>query len=63
MDHIGETDFSAAEVERREPGQAQARPLDDLVDYFRDYARQRPDVVALWAFGIGFLLGWRLKPW
>jgi len=39
------------------------QPFDDLYGYFQDYARQRPDVVALWCFGIGFVLGWKLKPW
>ncbi|MGE3778467.1 MAG: hypothetical protein AB7F89_14875 [Pirellulaceae bacterium] len=31
--------------------------------YFRQYAAERPEVVVLWALGIGFVLGWRLKPW
>lgn len=31
--------------------------------FFHDYARERPEVVAMWAFGIGFILGWKLKPW
>lgn len=39
------------------------RPAPDLVAYASEYARQRPDVVALWCFGIGFMLGWKLKPW
>ena len=30
---------------------------------FKQYAQERPEVVALWAFGIGFMLGWKLKPW
>lgn len=30
---------------------------------FKEYAKQRPEIVALWAFGIGFVLGWKLKPW
>jgi uncharacterized protein (UPF0261 family) len=34
-----------------------------MVECFTDYARERPEVVALWAFGIGFVLGWKLKPW
>ena len=38
-------------------------PMDDLYCYFVDYARERPEVCALWALGIGFVLGWRLKPW
>jgi len=39
------------------------QPFDDMYKYFQDYARERPDVVALWCFGIGFVLGWKLKPW
>jgi hypothetical protein len=38
-------------------------PFDDMYKYFQEYARERPDVVALWCFGIGFVLGWKLKPW
>jgi hypothetical protein len=38
-------------------------PLHDCVGYFREYSRERPDVVALWCLGIGFILGWKLKPW
>jgi hypothetical protein len=30
---------------------------------FREYAKQRPEVVALWSFGLGFVLGWKLKIW
>lgn len=30
---------------------------------FKRYARERPDVVALWCLGIGFVVGWRVKPW
>ncbi len=39
------------------------RPFDDLVDYVQEYARQKPEVVAFACFGIGFFLGWKLKPW
>lgn len=35
----------------------------DALCAFQAYAKERPDVVALWAFGIGFVLGWKLKPW
>jgi hypothetical protein len=38
-------------------------PPSDLVDYFRQYARERPEVVALVCLGIGIMLGWKLKPW
>ena len=33
------------------------------LECFKEYARERPEVVALWAFGIGFVLGWKLKIW
>jgi hypothetical protein len=31
------------------------------VDAFRDFARERPEIVAMWAFGLGFVLGWKLR--
>jgi len=27
------------------------------------YAREKPVEAMLWTFGIGFVLGWKLKPW
>jgi hypothetical protein len=35
----------------------------DVVDYLKEYAREKPEVAALWCVGIGFILGWKLKPW
>jgi hypothetical protein len=35
----------------------------DLVAFARQYAREKPGVVALWCLGVGFVLGWKLKPW
>jgi len=37
--------------------------FDDLIAYLRHYARERPETVACACFGIGFILGWKLKPW
>lgn len=34
-----------------------------LVGCVKEYARERPEGVAIWAFGIGFIVGWKLKPW
>ena len=31
--------------------------------HFQEYGRERPEIVALWCFGIGFVLGWKLKLW
>lgn len=39
------------------------RPWEDMVSYLREYARERPEVVAMACFGLGFILGWKLKPW
>lgn len=38
-------------------------PQTDLIDYAKEYAREKPEVAALWCLGIGFILGWKLKPW
>ena len=33
------------------------------VQCFRDFSREKPEVVAMWAFGLGFILGWKLRIW
>jgi hypothetical protein len=39
------------------------QPFDDLIEYARTYAREKPETFALTCLGVGFILGWRLKPW
>ena len=36
---------------------------NDAIECFQNYAKERPDVVAMYCLGIGFVLGWKLKPW
>ena len=38
-------------------------PTEAAMLYLREYAKERPEVIAMWCFGIGFVLGWKLKPW
>ena len=45
------------------PTDHQMRPGQDFAQYLKEYARERPEVAALWCFGVGFILGWKLKPW
>jgi hypothetical protein len=35
----------------------------DVLDQVKDYAHEHPAAFGLWALGIGFVLGWKLKPW
>ena len=42
---------------------SELQPTQDALEYLKAYARERPEVAALWCFGIGFILGWKLKPW
>lgn len=37
-------------------------PAADIVALLRDYAREKPDVAAMWCFGLGIIVGWKLKP-
>lgn len=39
------------------------QPSRDVINYVREYARQKPDVAALWCFGLGIVVGWKAKPW
>ena len=37
--------------------------IRSVAETLEDYARENPLTFAAWAFGIGFVLGWKLKPW
>jgi hypothetical protein len=36
-------------------------PAKDLVGLLQDYAKSRPEVAAVWCFGLGLLIGWKLR--
>ena len=40
-----------------------APPVKDFIQSASTYIRENPESAALWCFGIGFVLGWKLKPW
>jgi hypothetical protein len=57
---------STAAYERSASAIGRSENLDagrDIVEYLKEYAREKPEVAALWCLGIGFVLGWKLKPW
>ncbi len=37
--------------------------IRSMVESVEDYARREPLKFAAWVFGIGFVLGWKIKPW
>ena len=49
--------------DRHERAKDEAHPVAHLIEHFREYARNKPESTALWCLGIGFVLGWKLKPW
>lgn len=36
---------------------------EKLIEHVKAYVRENPETAALAALGIGFVLGWKLKPW
>ena len=62
MDYRNDVTY-AAEPHSSERESYELQPMDDFIQYLREYTRERPEVVALTCFGIGFVLGWKLKPW
>jgi len=36
---------------------------NDVLDRMKQFAREKPTTFAFYALGIGFVLGWKLKPW
>ncbi len=43
--------------------QPQLSVLNDFQCYAREYVQQKPETAALICLGVGFILGWKLKPW
>lgn len=37
-------------------------PAQDFLSLAKDYAREKPDVAAMWCFALGIIVGWKLKP-
>jgi hypothetical protein len=37
--------------------------IERTMEGIEDYARREPWAFAAWVFGVGFVLGWKLKPW
>ena len=33
------------------------------LECLKAYSREHPEVAALWIFGLGFVLGWKMRPW
>ncbi len=62
MDYRTDIGYEAEPNSRHEEAQ-ELRPLDDFMSYLREYVRENPEVAALTCLGIGFILGWKLKPW
>lgn len=56
--------MSTRRRERQDRGELDAAEMSqDLIEYLKEYARENPEKTALWCLGIGFILGWKLKPW
>jgi len=41
----------------------QERACQSLAEHLVGFAKENPGAAALWCFGIGFVIGWKLKPW
>jgi ElaB/YqjD/DUF883 family membrane-anchored ribosome-binding protein len=45
------------------PGETAEQASHDLMQHLASYCQENPTQAALWCLGIGFVLGWKLKPW
>lgn len=53
---------SAAETAKEYGKHYVGEPTKDIVSLLQDYAKNKPEVAAMWCFGIGFFVGWKLRP-
>ncbi|MDZ4780299.1 MAG: hypothetical protein SGJ19_08610 [Planctomycetia bacterium] len=66
MSTTSATKSQSLENARREANAPRVQAVDvkeDLVEYMSCYAKQNPAHAALVCLGVGFILGWKLKPW
>ena len=57
------TDMRRAADTGHEGGGAIEATAERVVDSVRRFVHEKPEQAALWALGVGFVLGWKLKPW
>lgn len=57
-----EQQTDARQVTRRIAHQVQEAE-SNMMEHWTEYARQNPGSAALMCLGVGFILGWKLKPW
>jgi len=55
--------------EQKPQAAAEPKQMSELKDVcdaafqgFCEYAKSKPETIALWCLGIGFVLGWKLRP-
>ena len=53
---------SAMEMSQEAAQHYVREPARDLFSLAKAYAKDNPDVAACWAFGLGIVVGWKLKP-
>jgi len=56
-------DEAAADARRNAPALQGERLVHEMTTTITDYARENPGAAALWCLGVGFVIGWKLKPW
>ncbi len=59
----GYTDSSTRSQNKQSGCEPQLSVLNDAQCYARRYVQEKPETAALICLGVGFILGWKLKPW
>jgi ElaB/YqjD/DUF883 family membrane-anchored ribosome-binding protein len=56
---------NASQAARRSPRPTRSthEVTQDMMQVVTEYARENPGYAALICLGVGFVLGWKLKPW
>lgn len=63
MSTTGRERWQREGIAEQQQGVSDIRPFDDLWIYLKRYAEKKPATAALVCLGVGFVLGWKLKPW
>jgi hypothetical protein len=61
LEKFGDVADSAVSTMRDASAHYVTEPAKDIFGLLRDYVKDKPDVAAMWAFGLGIMVGWKLR--
>ncbi len=54
---------AALKIRNKQQTESPSEITQDIIDAMLKYSKEKPAAAGLICLGVGFVLGWKLKPW